>query len=277
MSAEFPEELAGKRDDILQRATARGTKLRMRRRAAVVASLVLVFSALAGTVAVVASGSHANRVVTSEPDATTSTSDEATSSTVAAATATVSTEAPAPPTTSASDTTFVPVTSEPVTTVLVCHNSSDPRCGPMTLVPAPVNQPLELRVEQTVTGDTLHMRVYGSDDTAVDPCMSISWGDGESSYGPGPTVGCVALGVCAIPEPRFGPWDPPPPTPETIHVDYTHVYKHADTFAVTINAGSAASCSPDQFYASTAKKIVDVTIKPAPTPTTKPTTTTTAA
>ena len=266
MSAEFPEELAGRRDEILQRATARETRLRVRRRAAIVASLVLVFSVLGGTVAVLASGSRANRVVTSEPDATTSTSEEATSTTVADATTTVSTDAP-PPTTSASATTFVPVTSGPVTTVLVCHNSHDPRCGPMTFVPTPVNQPLELKVEQSVTGDTVKLRIDASDDTAVDPCMSVTWGDGESSYGPNPTIGCFALGVCGVPEPQFGPWDPPAPTPETIHVDYTHVYKHADTFTVTITAHSAQMCSPEQIYASTADKTVAVTIAPAPTTT----------
>jgi hypothetical protein len=214
----------------------------MRRRAALVASLVAVFSVLAGT--------------------------------VAEATTTVSTDAPPP--TPASDTTFVPVTSEPVTTVLVCHNSHDPRCGPFTYTSDPVNQPLELRVEKTVTGDTLHMRVYGSDDTAVDPCMSVGWGDGESSYGPDLAIGCFAKGLCAMPEPQFGPWDPPAPTPETIHVDYTHVYKHADTFTVTIAARSAVMCSPEQIYASTARKSVEVTIEPAPSPTTKATTTTTA-
>ena len=275
MSAEFPEELAGKRDEILQQATARGTKLRLRRRAAIVASLVAVFSVLAGTVAVVADGNHANRVVTAEPDATTSTSDETSSTTVADSTTTVSTDAP--PTTTASDTTFVPVTSEPVTTVLVCHNSHDPRCGPFSYTTDPVNQPLELRVEQTVTGDTLHMRVYGSDDTAVDPCMSVGWGDGESSYGPVPAIGCFAMGVCFKPEPQFGPWDPPPPNPETIHVDYTHVYKHADTFTVTIEARSAAMCSPEQIYASRAQTAVDVTIAPTQSSTTTKATTTTTA
>ena len=86
------------------------------------------------------------------------------------------------------------------------------------------------------------------------------------------------MGVCAMPEPRFGPWDPPPPTPETIHVDYTHVYKHADTFTVTINAGSAAIVlARPVLREHGAKTTVDVTIEPAPTRRrTKATTTTTA-
>jgi hypothetical protein len=209
--------------------------------------------------------------VTSEPQATTASTDASTT-TVADSTTTVSTEA-AP---STPDTTGLPVTSEPVTTALACHDSHDPRCGPFSYTSDPVNQPLELRVEQTVTGDTLHMRVYGSDDTAVDPCMSVGWGDGESSYGPDPTIGCFGAGLCGIPEPKYGPWDPPAPNPETIHVDYTHVYKRADTFTVTINARSAVMCSPEQIYASTAEKTVEVTIEPTPTSTTKATTATTA-
>jgi hypothetical protein len=98
--------------------------------------------------------------------------------------------------------------------------------------------------------------------------MRIQWGDGDYSNGPS-RFGCTAMGTCPMFRQRYGPWDPPPPTPEDFTIDFTHTYGKAGTFAVTVDADSADPCSPDQFHASEATRKLDVTVT-TPTSSTAP-------
>jgi len=230
-----------------------------RRRAAIVAGLVVVSSALVGTVAALAGGSPSARVVSSAPDPTTesrSTTD-ATSTTIADSTTTTASIAPTtvlPPPTPATA-----ATNDSTTTVLVCHDSYDPRCGPLTFTSTPVNAPLTLAVDSSLSNGTVTLHIRAADDAAVDPCMQVSWGDGVTVRGPS-RFGCTAEGTCAIFRERYGPWDPPAPTPESITVDFSHAYEKAGDVTISILADSAVPCSPDQFYASTATKKLQFTI-----------------
>jgi hypothetical protein len=275
MSAELPEELAAKRDELLRHATTRGLRLRIRRRVAIVATAIAVVVGIGGgAAAVIGSGDHATRVVTSEPDSTIATSTTVAQSTTTAPEETSTSPATDVPTTVFPvDTTPATVTSIPSTgtTVLVCHDSYDPRCGPLTYTSTPVNQPLELSIDHTVSGLTATLHIHASDDAAVDPCMRINWGDGALSNGPD-RFGCIAEGLCADLPQRYGPWDPPAPTPESVVLDFPHTYTRSGTFTVAIDADSADPCSPDnQFYASTASATVQLTVdNPAPTSSTAP-------
>ena len=213
MSTEFPEELAGQRDEILQHATARGTKLGTRRRAPWSRSLLAVFSVLAGTVTVIAGGNHANRVVTSEPDATTLDErrhlddgrrlhhDRFDGSAGA-------------------------VGRRPTSAIDV-RPRDESTADHGSRVSQQHDPPLrsdDIHVDAGEPAAGADARTVGDRRHGEDACLrlgrrrgrsvhEVAWGDGQSSYGPGPTVGCVAMGVCAIPEPRYGPWDPPQPDP----------------------------------------------------------------
>lgn len=271
MNAELPEELAARRDEILRHATGRGMRLRIRRRAVMAAVVVIALSATVGAVAALAGGDHQPRVATSpEPDSTLETTSttisDSTTTDAPTADSTSADSSPAtdaPPTTGVTDTTSVPVATDPGasdTTALVCHNSYDPGCGPWSLTSTPVNRPLELTVDHSVTGPTVKLHVHASDDAAVDACMRVTWGDGEFSSGPS-RFGCTAAGLCPTFPQRYGPWDPPPPTLNAISIDFAHTYKTAATLTITVDADSAAACSPDQYYASvaTSKLVVTVT------------------
>jgi hypothetical protein len=303
VSGELPEELAAKRDELLRNATARGMRMRIRRRVAVAATVVVAVSVVVGTAAAFVGGDHRARVVTAPGDATTETSSTTDASspttngtttngtttngttsmgtTPMGTTPTTGTDSSTPvssvpptdvpPPGGSSDTTAPPVTIGPGssdTAPLVCHDSYDPRCGPLTFTSTPVNAPLELSVTQTATGLTVKLHIHASDDAAVDPCMRIQWGDGGYSNGPS-RFGCTAMGTCPMFRQRYGPWDPPPPTPEAFTIDFTHTYGKAGTFAVTVDADSADPCSPDQFHASEATRKLDVTVT-TPTSSTAP-------
>jgi hypothetical protein len=271
VSADLPPELAAKRDELLWNATSRGMRMRIWRRVAIAATVVGAVSAVVGTSVALVGGDHAARVVTSAPDSTLDTSSSIDPTTtipdVGSTVATSSTTDGSVPT-GVTDTTPAPGSSGPTTdtTALVCHNSYDPRCGPLTFTSTPVNQPLRLTIEKTLTGTLVALRIVAADDAAVDPCMHISWGDGESSVGPG-RFGCAAEGLCVRFPERFGPWDPPPPVPESVTLEFTHEYTSAGTYNVTIDADSAVPCSPDQFYSSQATDTLVVKIA-APTTTT---------
>ena len=100
---------------------------------------------------------------------------------------------------------------------------------------------------------------------SIRACASVG-ATARSSIGPG-RFGCAAAGLCARFPERFGPWDPPPPAPESVTLEFTHEYTSADTYNVTIDGDSAVPCSPDQFYSSHATDTLVVKIA-APTTTT---------
>lgn len=129
------------------------------------------------------------------------------------------------PTTEADSETAAPAPTAPPTTV--CRNSVEPSCGPLIWDPAPQNQEPVIRVvesfEEAIVGVPVRLVVAVEDpDGGAGDGICEDW----SSSDPG----VIASGSCSdVPElcARFGPHDPPVPSPaRTVHgttVTFTEV------------------------------------------------------
>ena len=146
------------------------------------------------------------------------------------------------PTTVGPGTTIRPAGTS-TTRGLVCRNSTDPRCGPFRYDPVPRNEPTSLRATPSATtvpvGTSVQLQVL-----AVDPDSPIApsgCGDGVDWADPtaGPRPQCSAS--CMAQEPRYGPWDPPPPTPGRYEVAPGYIYSQPGTYDVTV-AVSTGQC-----------------------------------
>ncbi len=109
-------------------------------------------------------------------------------------------------------------TTAATTTTTICRNSTDPSCGPLRWDPAPQDHPptaTETATPTTATlGEPVHLALVLDDpDGGAGGGVCEDW----SSSDPG----VVATGSCSdIPQDcaRYGPHDPPPPTPaQTVH------------------------------------------------------------
>ena len=150
------------------------------------------------------------------PTSTTSDTTTAETTVPAADDVTATTTAATTATTRAVVTTTT--TTAPVTTTTICRNSIDPSCGPLRWDPAPQDQAptaTETATSTTATvGEPVHLALVLDDpDGGAGGGVCEDW----SSSDPG----VVATGSCSdIPQdcPRYGPHDPPPPTPaQTVH------------------------------------------------------------
>lgn len=172
------------------------------------------------------------------------------------------TAAAAGPATSATTSTPPPAPGRATTTARVCRNSREPRCGAFRYDPVPANRPTDLRATPSATtlptGTPVEMRVVATDpDSQVGSfnCTDgVDWAD--TAMIPQP----VCSASCAQEEPRYGPWDPPPPKPGLYQVTSTHTYSQPGTYVVKVGV-TTPSCdfSP---YTERASTTVTVTVTP---------------
>lgn len=164
-----------------------------------------------------------------------------------------------PSTTSTTSTTVAPTTTTVVTvrsaapattptTVLVCHNSFNPACGPFhwSSPPAPAGTPtvsIHYSPQDPVAGDTVNFTVtYSDPDTSVAPCGSVQTGTPLSQ-------GC-AVDYAACPT-RYGPWDPPARHPGSNTLTYTVKYDKAQDYTFSVDYGVGTPCyDPYQGHAT---------------------------
>ncbi len=132
--------------------------------------------------------------------------------------------------------------TESTTTMLVCHNSTNPACGPFYYDPALTNEPGTMRVEASpsdadvgfVAGQDIFFSIITKDpDSAIwgidgsefrdvsqhggGFCGWYDFGEGEGAHGHRGPGACVYPG-CPEPVNRYGPWEPPPKHPTNDHV-----------------------------------------------------------
>lgn len=220
-------------------AKAKALRARRQRLGLALCSLVVLAAAVLvgvgrngsrpGTEVRTASGGFNASTVTTAP-APTSTTEES----VAVALPTTATTVQAPSTTSrptATATTETTTTTATTTTTrtLVCHDSTDPACGPLAWDPPPgANAPLTVKVTfapaASKAGDTVTFRVTGDDpDAPVGDCWTTA------TYGDSAGRTCIPSGVCL---PMYGPWTPVA-TPGHDELTDSHVYAAAGTYVAT--------------------------------------------
>jgi hypothetical protein len=215
-------------EEVLGQVLQRGRQLRRRHRLAVRATgAIAVVTCMLGVVAAVSvAGPGPARVVRAAGTPTTSPSVPETT-----------TEAPTSAVSQTTTTSAVVPAHKPTTTssTLVCHNSSDPRCGPFRWDPDPgPNQPLTVQVtfspEHPHAGEPVTFHVIASD-----PDAKIIGHGLEFSDAPRPMLAPAA--TCEFN--RFGPWTPPPAAPDRETFEETHTYASPGTYSVTAYAWSA--------------------------------------
>jgi hypothetical protein len=258
MMDDFPPELRARRAEIRDTVMRRGRTLRRRRAAAMVAAVVVVVAIPAAAIALTVGSDHHARIAISAPP-TTETSTE--SSTVA----TTSTSEPTTATSSsilgstATSTTGAPPTS---TSTLVCHNSTNPACGPLHYGSPITNQGATLEIvkispARPTLGQTVTFTLR-----AVDPdsrfvlagiwCDNSGYSFGDNSLGYACAVTCAVVN-------EYGPWDPPPAQPSDLTFTMAHAYTAAGTFHAKFGV-TAEACGPRTSMAS-----ADVTVTIAAT------------
>ena len=246
---DFPPELESRRSELFERVTKRGRMLRTRRFVVLVGALAIVVAVPVGAVALTAGGGRTpHHVTVSAPPTSADDSDSSTTSTTSTTVgyettttgplALTSTTIGAP--TPVTQPIYAPTTT---TTALVCHNSTNPACGPFHYDPPLTNgpavavfdgvSPAHPTVGESVAF-TLHVVDGDSHITAESPiCGSVNYGDGMEQ---------TAICDCAGPGPQYGPWDPPAPTPSDIRIPLAHTYKKAGDFTLTVSL-TAGQCS----------------------------------
>jgi hypothetical protein len=242
MEDELPPELRSRREAIYAQVTQRGRARRYRRRGAVAFAIAVVVATPIVGVALTRQTGHNERVATFAPSTTT----EGDTTTLTPTTTSPTTSTVAPPTTTSTTTT---TTSSPPTTTLICRNSTNPACGPLSYVPPVTNQPATLVVttepRAPTAGQTVTFKLHATDpDTFISSdmfCGQIMFGEGN---GTGCQVACAPIG------PQYGPWAPPPPRPSDVTFTVTHVYPRAGTYTARFSF-VAGECSVRPSPAST--------------------------
>ncbi len=149
---------------------------------------------------------------------------------------------PAPPPATSTPTTTSPAGTS--TTVASCRNSRDPACGPFRFDPEPVNEPLIVEVtfspEEPRAGERVTFTVRASDDGPVSAGNCTN----SQTYGEAGEQRVVCSASCLPPEPRFGPWDPPPPENGIAEETFRHVYEQPGIYTATFRYGPDCSDSP---------------------------------
>jgi hypothetical protein len=134
----------------------------------------------------------------------------------------------------------------------VCHNSSDPSCGPRTWDPDPgPNQPLtaDFTIVQAAPGAEVVFHITGSDpdDGQIAVC-NYDYGDG----------GAVVCDPAQQMDPehncpkQYGPWTPPATKSGTFDDSstYRHTYPHPGQYSVTFTLHSGSYCNSDPYASS---------------------------
>ncbi len=145
------------------------------------------------------------------------------------------------------------------TDVPTCRNSRDPACGPFYFDPPPVNEPMAVDVtyspENPEPGEEVTFTVRVRDDGPASPgsCTNLQ------TYGEdGAIVGPVCSASCAPSEPKYGPWDPPPPENANFEETFRHTYTEPGTYTATFfYRGTDCSFSP---YRSSGEASVRVAV-----------------
>jgi hypothetical protein len=233
--SDLPPELEPHRDELLVSVKSRGRAMRRRRIAAVSGALALVLLVPVVTFAMVRADNGPSRVEANgtapETEATTTTS-----------------VAPVPTSPPSTVTTTVPIAPPPTepltptTTALVCHNSTNPACGPMYYDPPLTNAPATVTVTTSPAvphvGDkvvfTLHVTDPDSFIPSGPPCMGYSFGEGVDGD-------CGAS--CSSGGEQYGAWDPPPPRPGDATFTMEHVYPKAGVYEAkfTVRPGECSA------------------------------------
>ena len=240
MEDELPPELRSRRRAIYAQVTQRGRARRYRRRGAIVFAIAVVVATPIVGVALTRQTGHNERVATFGPSTTTKGDTTTLTPTTTTTSPTTSTVAPS---------TAPTTTASPSTTSLICRNSTNPACGPLSYVPPITNQPATLVVttepRAPTAGQTVTFKVQAADpDTFISSgmfCGQITFGEGN---GTGCQVACAPIG------PQYGPWAPPPPQPSDVTFTVTHVYPRAGTYTAHFSF-IAGECSPRPSPAST--------------------------
>lgn len=236
MEDELPPELRSRRHAIFAQVKRRGRARRYRRLGTVSFAVALVLSVPLVAVALTSNGGgHSERISTFGPSTT-----EDVGTTAEAPTTSTSVE----PTTTAPTTTAPTSTqaAETTTTMLVCRNSSNPACGPLSYDPPITNMAASLAATTEpaapIAGHTVTFTLH-----VTDPDSLISSGlfCGQASFGEGDSTGCAV--ACAPLAPEYGKWDPPAPTPGDATFTLTHTYPSAGTFTARFSL-IVGECSP---------------------------------
>ncbi|HZP15771.1 MAG TPA: hypothetical protein VFA96_08110 [Nocardioides sp.] len=141
-----------------------------------------------------------------------------------------------------------------------CHNSGDPACGPLALVPTPgANQPIATKVsvspEHPAVGQKVTYTVSITDPDAPAQGCAGSRDFGDYTVGP---LECDPP-VCA----RFGEWDAPQAKAGSFVQTFTHVFAKAGTFTATFPVSTVSpgwyGCAVPYGSTTTATATVDVT------------------
>lgn len=164
----------------------------------------------------------------------------------------------APPTTTAVKVRSAAPTTTP-TTVLVCHNSFNPACGPFrwSSPPGPAGTPtvsIQYSPTNPVAGGTVTFTVsYSDPDTSVAPCGSVQTGTPLNQ-------GC-AVDYAACPT-RYGPWDPPARHPGSNTLTYPVKYESSGSYTFSVDYAVGTPCyDPYQGHATGS---TTVTVGPSP-------------
>ncbi len=145
------------------------------------------------------------------------------------------------------------------TDVPTCRNSRDPACGPFYFDPPPFNEPMAVDVvfspQNPEPGEEVTFTVRVRDDGPASPRSCINM----QTYGaPGEIVGPVCSASCAPSEPKYGPWDPPPPENANFEETFRYTYIKPGTYTATFSyRGTACSFSP---YRSSGEASVRVAV-----------------
>lgn len=148
---------------------------------------------------------------------------------------------------------------ETATDVPTCRNSRDPACGPFYFDPTPANEPMTVDVtfspENPEPGEEVTFTIRVRDDGPASPrsCMNLQ------TYGEdGAIVGPVCSASCAPSEPKYGPWDPPPPENANFEETFRYTYTEPGTYTATFfYRGTDCSFSP---YRSSGEASVTVAV-----------------
>lgn len=190
---------------------------------------------------------------------------------------TTTTQAPDATTTTAAAVPATTTVSPPhrTTTTLVCHNSTNPACGPFRWIhdPGP-SHPL------TITFDVSPAQPHAGEQVTIK--VRFQNPDASSFVGlDGPCPGeggCLAWSRFERCDTRYGPWDPPAHEPLDHTVTFPHVYPHAGVYRLSAGATvlSHDKCEDEyEPYKSDGYAVFDLVVDPAPSSTTSTTSTTT--
>ena len=182
-----------------------------------------------------------------------------TTSTVPEPTTTVAVTQPVP--SSTTTTTGRPATTttlpSPPTTI-ACRDSADPACGRFRWDPQPPpNQVLSVSVTvspiPTAVGEVVSFHVVAEDADGRIGRRSVDYGDG---------TGDATGGQPDCPGPVYGPWTPPPPTPERVETTYQHVYSGPGNFTVVFRFRSYGPCPDPAIYGNEGQVTVPLVVSP---------------